>query len=570
MFRKHHYIFMVFAVLLLFGSALPAFAQRAVAPAPFTPAWGNFPQWYQDENGVKLDLCILETPLSATGFPMCVLLADTAFNPVNPVSFPNNWPIEAFYFVADSKIGGAGGGGGGGAGTPRYRASVEASFLNGVVVPGDQMAFTRILVTFATPAAGVGQTYTITHPYGVDTVVGTAPTTKFKRDTILAGWTPPAITPPDDSFPFLSRAAGPFINYLGSGFSFIGDPNVQEAVTGAPSGNNFFRIDGPDIGGAGINFVQENTFAIGGVISGGTPPTKLVFDPLRPVTYHRSPDALGVLQGSVDVFATSTPTATLTITGAANVPAAGATMVGDAAGHYLGHIQMVDPATSALNASVVPANVTVSAIDTTVGTTLTTSIQPVRDVVTITKAVYDDVGQVLTVQATTSDGDKTAPPVLSVLGFSPGTMTPDASGIPTLVVTNLLSSPATVTVHSTAAIGASAPAGGSATKAVTIGLPPPPPATVEKLKVTSATFSKATATWSVLGHTTVPGAVVRIFNSPDLTAPLLGKATADGLGLFHFTLKGAKGRKLPNAADRISLKSSGKGKVMNKRVRLLR
>ena len=47
---------------------------------------------------------------------------------------------------------------------------------------------------------------------------------------------------------------------------FIGDPAILHGITGSPFGNNFFRIDGPDVGGPGVNTIQTNLFSLTGKI----------------------------------------------------------------------------------------------------------------------------------------------------------------------------------------------------------------------------------------------------------------------------------------------------------------
>src|SRR5262249_49029303 len=43
---------------------------------------------------------------------------------------------------------------------------------------------------------------------------------------------------------------------------FIGHGGIPHAITGSPFGTNFFRIEGPNVGGPGVNSVQTNIFSI--------------------------------------------------------------------------------------------------------------------------------------------------------------------------------------------------------------------------------------------------------------------------------------------------------------------
>ena len=45
---------------------------------------------------------------------------------------------------------------------------------------------------------------------------------------------------------------------------YLGDPNVLHRVTGSPANTNYFRIAGPNVGGAGVNTIQTNLFSVSG------------------------------------------------------------------------------------------------------------------------------------------------------------------------------------------------------------------------------------------------------------------------------------------------------------------
>jgi hypothetical protein len=47
---------------------------------------------------------------------------------------------------------------------------------------------------------------------------------------------------------------------------YLGNPNVTHVITGSPFSTNIFKIDGPNVGGAGINSIQTNLFTIAGKI----------------------------------------------------------------------------------------------------------------------------------------------------------------------------------------------------------------------------------------------------------------------------------------------------------------
>ena len=81
--------------LSLVAAPVPARAELA-AVGPLDPANG-FPLWYQDQAGTTLELC-LDTVSSAAG-PLCLLAQP---NPNAPISFPDNFGAEAFWWSATS------------------------------------------------------------------------------------------------------------------------------------------------------------------------------------------------------------------------------------------------------------------------------------------------------------------------------------------------------------------------------------------------------------------------------------------------------------------------------------
>ena len=96
---------------------------------PIDPVHG-FPKYYQDSNGLALQVCLDFVCNPALPVP----------NPNLPISFPDNFPVEVFYFRAISTIT---------AGSVRalLNDQLEGSFANGnVAIPGDQIVFSRVRV----------------------------------------------------------------------------------------------------------------------------------------------------------------------------------------------------------------------------------------------------------------------------------------------------------------------------------------------------------------------------------------------------------------------------------------
>lgn len=400
-------------------------ALNAVDPGPYTAATGFFPVWYQDTNGMGLDLCLSKTVSPLGGF-MCVLLPNPGvFDPALPISFPGNFPDESFWFTADGRVTGTGI-------DVRFTIALEAAFATGAVINGDQTSFARIRVRGNVPTPGV---YTLTHPYGVEVLDITGTGTKainYTRDIGIGAhgvFTGPLA---GDIGPFLVRTdalGNPSPIVIGTEI-FLGDPNVTQTVTGSPFATNYLRVQGP----GGID-VLSNLFAISGkVFTGAVFPTPLVVDR---ASYSRT--AVGT---QMDVFAIAPATATLSFTDTGAPPVV-VPMAGDTLGRFFGPTP-VPPASIGsvtltgnnipFNLATFPANVT------------TTKSSPVTDVVYITKAEYSVAAQTLVIEASSSD--ETPPPTLSY-GAAALAMTA-APPVQSLTVTGLVAPPAEVTVTSSA------------------------------------------------------------------------------------------------------------------------
>jgi len=146
-------------LVVLRGTGLnPSIPNKAVGPVDPRVA---FPLWYQDELGVKLQLC-LDT---VTTNNMCVTQPPVAAPP--SVTTANiNFPDEAFYWYADARINRSIGG------NVRLVLAKEAAFTTPLPSIGNQITFDRIRVRIDNLTAGA--TYTITHPFGVLTATADA------------------------------------------------------------------------------------------------------------------------------------------------------------------------------------------------------------------------------------------------------------------------------------------------------------------------------------------------------------------------------------------------------------
>jgi hypothetical protein len=295
-------------LVVLRGTALnPSIPNKAVGPVDPRVA---YPLWYQDELGVKLQLC-LDTVATNN---MCVTQPPVAA-PASVTTANINFPDEAFYWYADARINRSIGG------NVRLVIAKEAAFTTPLPSIGNQITFDRIRVRIdnLTP----GATYTITHPFGVMTatanadggiVINSSLKTTATASTASATATKTATT---DGFNLVAAdtttdgtADGIALKGSGSGggtnsaeinttedigcgnapcdfraslegkisrflkwdpaiapaapAGYLGNPNTTHAITGSPFGTNIFKVDGPNVGGAGINSIQTNLFTLSG------------------------------------------------------------------------------------------------------------------------------------------------------------------------------------------------------------------------------------------------------------------------------------------------------------------
>ncbi|MFJ4197764.1 Ig-like domain-containing protein [Pseudomonas sp. NPDC089534] len=421
-----------------------AFAQlAAVDPGPYTFATGKFPMWYQDNNLLSMELCqsraaSSRVPASVPPAYMCTLLPEPGiFDDTQPMVFPDNWPPEAFWFLAETNIANNGAG----YGMDAYVAGIEAAFASENPVDGDQQSFARIRIRVNVPVAG---TYTITHPYGVETVNVTAPGRRAINITKDVG-----IGAPGDFSGALNGAIGPFLRSVngpytevnpdtGSIETFVGDPNLTEAVTGSPFNTNFVRITGP----AGT--IQTNLFTVAGKVLDNRQQTHVAIDR---ATYRRT--SAGT---RAEVFAKADASSTLCFReSVALVPGTPPSpcqtnLLGDNNGLFFGQ---------RLGTGTLPSVVVVTATNPT-GTTRPTAVSSkLTDVVKIQTARYSWANHSLLIEATSSD--EVAVPDMVAQGYGRLSKT---GTLQRITVADLTQPPATVTVKSAA--------GGSDTEPVVV------------------------------------------------------------------------------------------------------
>lgn len=479
-------------------------------------AFDGFPVWYKDENGLRLPLNVDPTdPYSG------ITPADLP-NPALPVSFPDNYPAEAFYFLAEAEMT---------TGTgerARLVLALEAAFVSEVPRAGDQIVFGRVRIRIF--GLQPNAEYTVTHPYGTDTFIAEpdgegAGEINFTEDIGGLNGGEFEIALNSRIHPFLKW--DPNVAPLAPE-GYIGDPNVPHPITGSvfvdPFGQpqNIFRIEGPGIGigspdrstTPGLdpdNCIETRLFTILGKIS-----TISGVDVPR-VNYTQTDSSGGLL----DVFAVSDDTAqSISVSG----NGIDTTLLQGINGCYFARV--------AFTGARPPASITVTNLSD-----IPNSIKEAVPVDFITaSATFDTNTQILTIVASSSD--IIGAPALSISDFGIGEIIIPPNGVSTV---NLTFAPTQVTINSTG--------GGSRNIPVAVtGSPDGPiPVTADAgsdqtviinsnviLNGTNSTGSISSYSWNQLSGTSVAlnGAdtVTPSFIAPASPATLVFELTVDGEG----------------------------------------
>ncbi|MCW2271645.1 hypothetical protein D3C77_05610 [compost metagenome] len=417
---------------------------KAVDPGPYTLATGRYPMWYQDHDNLSLELCQSRAassrlPVSVPPNYMCTLLPEPGVYDDNlPLVFPDNWPPEMFWFLAETEIPAVGNSG---YELDVYVAGIEAAFASENPIDGDQQSFARIRLRVSVPVAG---TYVITHPYGKETVNVTTPGRRAINITRDIG-----IGAPGDFSGVLNGAVGPFLRGVGGPYTeinpdtgatetYIGDPNLTERITGSPFNTNFVSIEGPP------GIIRTELFTVSGKV---LDPRAQVAAELERASYHRN--AAGT---RVEIFAKAPNNATLcfrqTLALVPGTPPSPCqfNLLSDHNGLFFAdHLSSAAP----------PPVIVVTATDPTGAKRPTALSRKLADVVKVQTARYDWANKRLRIEASSSD--EVQVPDLVAQGY--GRLSKSGT-LQTLTVNDVAQPPSHVTIKSAA--------GGSDTEPVVI------------------------------------------------------------------------------------------------------
>jgi hypothetical protein len=362
----------------------------------------GFPSWYEDSTKTRVELC-----LDALN-PLCGFLPGDVPDESKPISFPDNFPDEAFYMLAGSELDLPGGG------RAVLVLGLEAAFANSVT-DGDQVVFGRQRIVVKDGPANT--TLEFKHPYGTITI-----DTDEAGDGKLVEDISPAI---GNFTTALKSNIGPFLKWdpavaPAAPEGYLGDPNQEHAVIGSPMNYNKFSVTG-----GGIS-VETDQFGLQGKIS---------------TNRGVSADAAIHNGDMIDVFASSGPESQLQVDGQGSVFETTPMVSDPGSGRYYARIKLDGAA---------PESIKITNIGDKPASSSTVKVAK-PSTVSVTKAVFD--GTALTIGAVTSEEG-----ALTVTDI--GTLENPAPGTPTEKSFPVKAPPATVTVKTAS--------GGSASLGVTV------------------------------------------------------------------------------------------------------
>ena len=397
---------LLLGIAALFSSTAESRAQAPTGPEGLKAvgpidSLTNYPMWYEDKHGLKIGLC--------TNKDHCFFLppdpAIVARAPSGPDDTTFNWPDETFFYACENGLDGVNGTRG------VLIHAVEAAYGTGDVKFGAEIVFVRFRLHFWNLQPF--QDYTFTYPFGQETHTADGDGRIFvTRDVgigaqgdftgALNGEIGPFLLPVDK----LDAAGQPRFDVLLPGTYLTNNLAVTE-IGNAPSGNNFFAIEGPgvdtmfpdfvDLTDARPDYAVNRLFTVQGMIANR-----------HGVEHQKSHYSRTPSMTSVDVFARSSPAQDLYV----EMPDGFRIRMDErsGSGDYYAKIDV------GAGAAVPSGLRLVNALD------LPPSTKPIAELVpliTVHEASYALNGD-LVVHARSSDQTSTAPLPLKGLGIPPG------------------------------------------------------------------------------------------------------------------------------------------------------
>jgi Big-like domain-containing protein len=245
---------------------------------------GGIPAWYQDINGVSVQPCLVPATCGLIG------LGDPLFNEALPLSYPGNFPTEAFYSdaVAIFPVGPA---------TARVVLAMEYTFIDAVTgalisapprpanALGAPFQRQRVIISYPPGTIVPVGTFTLTHPWGVTTFTGPkcvnqAGGTKcsMTQDLPLPGAIPPSFAAALGTG--IAGSQSTFLRDPLAPVGFLGSATAVAAFTGAAAGNaNSITVSDP-AGNTGTT--TSLTLLVGQLVGLTAAPSTVAFPVSRP------------------------------------------------------------------------------------------------------------------------------------------------------------------------------------------------------------------------------------------------------------------------------------------------
>ncbi len=374
----------------------------------------GFPSWYEDSTKTRVELCL------DGGNPLCGFLPGDIPDEAAPISFPDNFPDEAFYMLAGSELDLPGGG------RVVLVLGLEAAFANSVT-QGDQVVFGRQRIVVK--GGPTNTTLKFRHPYGTVTI---------DTDGTGSGKLVEDISPAIGNFATaLKSNIGPFLRWdpataPAAPEGYLGDPGQEHTVTGSPLGYNKFSVSG-----GGLN-VETDQFGLQGKIATNSGVTA---------------DGAIVSGDMIDVFASSGANAQLQVDGVESKFATTPLASDPDSGRYYARIKVTGD---------MPENLKITNIGDKPASSSTVKVTKPSTVL-VTKAVFD--GTNLTVAAVSGEAGP-----LQVAGL--GTLDNASPGTASEKAFLVKAPPATVTVKTASGGAASLQVSVSGGEATRVGLDP--------------------------------------------------------------------------------------------------
>jgi len=252
------------ALAASFATALAAQGRGFVDLGPVNIEHG-FPDWYEDSNLTRLDLCLATNGLCIVEGASELLVPGAPF----PQNFGGSFTPVSFYNLIETSMPTNGDG------EARFELALVAGFAGEVVASGNQMVSSAI--SLRAEGLVAGETYVATTPVGIFSFVAENDDRgiDFEDGSLAAAGNFTGVLTDTIGGPFFRWDSElPIVDALGR--EYVGDPTIPHTITGSPHGTNFFRLEGPGVGGPGVNMVQTDLFNVAGLLSEDQPPDPLI------------------------------------------------------------------------------------------------------------------------------------------------------------------------------------------------------------------------------------------------------------------------------------------------------